>query len=64
MLYRVKYYDTFYNDYRIAYEYSLYKLLMRWGFWMDTTPEWYIHKMPDLDSYKMTLIGRSAKESL
>lgn len=61
MLYRLKFYDNFYNDYRIAYEYSLYELLMNWGFWIDTSTEWYIHRMPQMDSYNMTLIGRSAK---
>ena len=60
MVYRLKYYDSYYMDYRIAYESSLYDLIMRWGFGMDTTDEWSIYKMPHMDSYEMTLIGRSA----
>lgn len=63
MVYRLKFYDNFYQDYRIAYEFSLFELLMNWGLWMDISNEWYIHKMPQMDSYKMTLIGRSAKEA-
>lgn len=63
MVYRLKFYDNFYQDYRIAYESSLYELLMNWGFWMDVTNEWKIHKMEHMDSCKMTLIGRSAKEA-
>lgn len=60
MVYRLKFYDRYYMDYRIAYESSLYELLMNWGFWMDTTDEWCIHRMPHIDAYEMTLIGRSA----
>ncbi len=63
MVYRLKFYDNFYKDYRIAYESSLYKLLMNWGLWIDVTNEWNIHKMEHMDSYKMPLIGRSAKEA-
>ena len=58
--YRLKFYDDYYKDYKIAIEGSLYEILMRWGFWMDTTKEWYIHK---IDGGRMTLIGRSAKEA-
>jgi hypothetical protein len=57
--YRLKFYDDYYKDYKIANEGSLYELLMNWGFWMDTTKEWYIHK---IDGGRMHLIGRSAKE--
>jgi hypothetical protein len=59
ILYRLKFYDNYHKDYRIANEGSLYELLMRWGFWMDTTKEWYIHK---IDGDRKHLIGRSAKE--
>lgn len=60
MTYRLKYFDRYYMDYRIAYESSLYELLMHWGIWMDVAAEWRIHK---IDGDKMTLIGRSAKEA-
>ena len=61
MVYRLKFYDNFYKDYRIAYESSLYELLMNWGLWIDVANEWRIHKMEHMDSCRMTLIGRSAK---
>lgn len=59
MTYRLKYFDRYYMDYRIAYESGLYELLMHWGIWMDVAAEWCIHK---IDGDKMTLIGRSANE--
>ena len=59
MRYRLKFYDDYYKDYKIAYEGNLYELLMNWGFLIDTTKEWYIHK---IDGDRMHLIGRSAKE--
>ena len=58
--YRLKFYDNYYKDYRIASEDSLYELLMRWGFWMDIAEEWYIHR---IDDDRIVLIGRSAKEA-
>lgn len=57
--YRLKFYDDYYKDYHIAFAGSLYELLMDWGFLIDTTKEWYIHK---IDGGRMSLIGRSAKE--
>ena len=57
MLYRLKFYDDYYKDYKIVNEDSLFELLMNWGFWIDSTSEWYIHT---IDGDRITLIGRSA----
>lgn len=60
MRYMLKYFDRYYMDYRIAYESSMYDLLMYWGIWMDVADKWSIHR---INGGKSTLIGRSAKEA-
>lgn len=59
-LYRLKFFDDYYKEYKEAYSDSLYNLLNTWGIWLNQK-EWYIHiqYLDENNNTRFLLIGRS-----